>query len=79
MAAKDMNERNERQPLLSGSDGSHQDDYNDRRPSVVFDPEGDPDDPYEWPKRFRWSIVLLLSFMATTVYVESTCAASKSY
>ena len=36
---------------------------------VDFDPKGDPDNPLTWPAPYKWSIVLLLAFMAFTVYV----------
>ena len=39
---------------------------------VDFDPNGDPDNPMEWPKAYRWGIVVLLAFMAFTVYVSSS-------
>jgi hypothetical protein len=34
---------------------------------VDFDPNGDPENPMEWPTAFKWSIVALLAFMAFTV------------
>jgi hypothetical protein len=36
---------------------------------VDFDPNGDPENPQDWPKAYKWSIVALLAFMAFTVYV----------
>ena len=35
--------------------------------SVDFDPDGDAENPLEWPKTFRWTVVALLAFMAFTV------------
>lgn len=35
---------------------------------VDFDPNGDPDNPLEWPSAFKWGIVALLAFTAFTVY-----------
>lgn len=32
-----------------------------------FDPEGDDENPREWPTAFKWAIVLLLACMAFTV------------
>lgn len=34
---------------------------------VEFDPNGDPENPLEWRKPYKWLIVLLLAFMAFTV------------
>ena len=34
-----------------------------------FDPNGDPENPREWPETFKWSITLLLAVLAFTVYV----------
>ena len=36
---------------------------------VDFDPSGDPENPRDWPKAYKWGIVALLAFMAFTVYV----------
>lgn len=36
---------------------------------VDFDPNGDAENPIEWPKAYKWGIVSLLAFMAFTVYV----------
>lgn len=37
-------------------------------PAVLdFDPNGDDDNPREWPTAFKWSITLLLACMAFTV------------
>lgn len=37
---------------------------------VDFDPNGDPENPMEWPQAYKWGIVALLAFMAFTVYVS---------
>lgn len=37
--------------------------------SIDFDPNGDSEDPRQWPRAFKWAMVLLLAFMAFTVYV----------
>lgn len=37
---------------------------------VGFDPRGDPDNPLEWPARFKWVIVGMLTMMSFTVYVD---------
>ncbi|GAB1320946.1 MFS multidrug transporter [Madurella fahalii] len=34
---------------------------------VDFDPQGDPENPLEWPTPFKWSVVGMLAFMAFTV------------
>ncbi|TAQ84242.1 hypothetical protein B7494_g7443 [Chlorociboria aeruginascens] len=34
---------------------------------ITFDPDGDPDNPVEWPNSYRWGVILLLAFMAFTV------------
>lgn len=36
--------------------------------SLDFHPNGDSDNPREWPTAYKWSIVLLLACMAFTVY-----------
>lgn len=33
-----------------------------------FDPNGDPENPREWPTAFKWTIVGLLALTAFTVY-----------
>ncbi|KIW04493.1 uncharacterized protein PV09_04250 [Verruconis gallopava] len=38
----------------------------DRVASVKFDPNGDPDCPYDWPKAYKYGVVALLSFMSFT-------------
>jgi hypothetical protein len=43
-----------------------------RRPSVInpkveFDPDGDPENPLDWPKAYKMGIVALLAMMAFTV------------
>ena len=37
---------------------------------VDFNPDGDAENPMEWPQAYKWGIVALLSFMAFTVYVS---------
>lgn len=34
---------------------------------VDFDPNGDPENPLEWPKAYKRGVVALLAFMAFTV------------
>ncbi|KAI1453459.1 major facilitator superfamily transporter [Annulohypoxylon moriforme] len=34
---------------------------------VDFDPDGDAENPMEWPQAYKWGIVALLAFMAFTV------------
>ncbi|KAK7743452.1 hypothetical protein SLS53_003986 [Cytospora paraplurivora] len=46
------------------------DDQLDRVPNkdvVGFDPNGDTENPMDWPKAYKWGIVALLAFMAFTV------------
>ncbi len=63
----------ETQPLLQGgrlTDSERDRGSGDARKDFVivnFDPNGDTDNPQEWPKAFRWGIVGLLAFMAFTV------------
>ena len=58
----------ERQPLLRDGDADSEQNGNDVKHGVVrFDPNGDPLNPQDWPKAYRWGIVLLLAFMAFTV------------
>jgi hypothetical protein len=38
------------------------------RPRVDFDPDGDPDNPLEWTRRYKLEVVSLLVIMAFTVY-----------
>jgi hypothetical protein len=34
---------------------------------IDFDPNGDPDNPRDWAKLYKWGIVALLAFQAFTV------------
>jgi hypothetical protein len=34
---------------------------------VDFDPNGDPDNPLDWPKAYKMGVVSLLALMAFTV------------
>ena len=34
---------------------------------LEFDPNGDKDDPRQWPAPFKWAMVILLAGMAFTV------------
>lgn len=49
------------------------------RKFVDFDPNGDAENPLEWPEAFKWGIVLLLALMAFTVYVSTTMINNKDY
>ena len=40
---------------------------------VDFHPDGDSENPRDWPKLYKWSIVALLAFMSFTV--TFTCIA----
>lgn len=61
-----MEERQERQPLLDP--GDRQDDYSQRRQSIVSFHEHDSGNPLEWSKRYRWFSVGLLCMFAAVVY-----------
>jgi hypothetical protein len=62
----------ETQPLLSStstlnnhvSDPDHDAVYDK---VVDFNPEGDPDNPMEWPQPYKRGVIMLLAFMAFTV------------
>lgn len=43
-----------------------------RKDIVDFNVDGDTENPLEWPAVYKWGIVLLLSFLAFTVYVISS-------
>ena len=55
----------ETEPLLG-----HVIEYQNRttdKPVVDFDPNGDPENPLEWPRAYKLGVVFLLAFMAFTV------------
>ncbi|KAG0652167.1 MFS transporter prlG [Hyphodiscus hymeniophilus] len=56
---------NETQPLLGHTIESEA--VVTEEPLVDFDPNGDPDNPLDWPKAYKLGVVLLLAFMAFTV------------
>jgi hypothetical protein len=37
---------------------------------VDFDPNGDAENPLEWPTPFKWAVVSMLAVMAFTVYIS---------
>jgi hypothetical protein len=51
----------ETQPLLRGVEDLRGKDI------VDFDPSGDPENPRDWPKAYKWGLVALLAFLAFTV------------
>ena len=55
----------ESQPLLRQITEPRQPTIND--PRVEFDPNGDPDNPLDWPKAYKMGVVSLLALMAFTV------------
>jgi hypothetical protein len=58
----------ERQPLLGNTIAQTQEiEHNQHDHLVEFDPNGDPENPLEWPVAFKWGIVALLALMAFTV------------
>jgi hypothetical protein len=44
-------------------------DQNTDKNLVGFDPEGDADNPVDWPAAYKWGIVALLALTSFTVYV----------
>lgn len=59
----------ERQPLLHDDSTARQ--YDDATKDVIdFHPNGDADDPLQWPVAYKWSVVALLAVMAFTVLVK---------
>jgi hypothetical protein len=35
--------------------------------TIDFNPDGDPDNPLDWPQSYKRGVILLLAFMAFTV------------
>ena len=54
----------ESQPLLGDLDEPQ---YHTANPLVDFDPNGDPDNPIEWPKGYKMGVVCLLALLSGTV------------
>ena len=55
-------------PLLRDENLEEPVKHNGDDPTIVdFDPNGDPDNPRDWPTAYKWGIVALLAFMAFTV------------
>ncbi|KAI0162269.1 MFS transporter [Xylariaceae sp. FL1272] len=59
----------ETQPLLPDSDRNRviEEDANTDPNIVTFNPEGDEENPLEWPSAYKWAVVGLLAFMAFNV------------
>ncbi|KIX99028.1 uncharacterized protein Z520_05489 [Fonsecaea multimorphosa CBS 102226] len=59
----------ETQPLLRSTIQAQQGPDKAAHPTdiVDFDPNGDPENPRDWPTAYKWGIVALLAFMAFTV------------
>jgi hypothetical protein len=55
----------ETQPLLGHVDQSQLRTAN--QSPIDFDPNGDPDNPMDWPHAYKLGVVSLLAFMAFTV------------
>lgn len=53
--------------LLVERDGPLSTTVTARDDIVEFDPNGDPDNPMDWPRAYKWSIVALLAFTSFTV------------
>jgi len=63
-----MEDRNERQPLLSSrSDQQRSHPQSNGKGHLVEFEKDDIENPLEWTKKYRWIIVFFLSLMATTV------------
>ena len=60
----------ETEPLLGTGIGQTETLAREPNAVVDFDPNGDLENPLDWPKAFKWGIVALLAFMAFTVYVH---------
>jgi hypothetical protein len=60
----------ETQPLLPEVTTDQQPKHHDKN-VVDFDPDGDSENPQDWPQAYKWGIVALLAFMAFTVCVPS--------
>jgi hypothetical protein len=54
-------------PLQDGADIAP-----DETTIVDFDPNGDPENPLDWPAPFKWAVVSMLALMAFNVYVHTT-------
>ncbi|KAI6856469.1 hypothetical protein KC338_g4503 [Hortaea werneckii] len=58
----------EEQPLLRPDRAPQSISYHaSQDPDADFDPDGDQDDPLQWPMTYRWGLVSLLALMAFTV------------
>ena len=54
----------ESQPLLGQINEAHP---TNRNLLADFDPNGDPDNPMEWPKAYKTGVVFLLALLSFTV------------
>jgi hypothetical protein len=55
-------------PLLSSPpDTPRDEEQDDAGKALDFDPKGDPENPLEWRKSYRYGIVCLQAFWAFTV------------
>jgi hypothetical protein len=62
----------ETQPLLPTNYDAAQELQPDGISDLVeFDIKGDPDDPLNWPERYRWGFVFMLACMSFTVWVTT--------
>lgn len=57
----------EEEPLLGHHSGDNGDSTQETEVILGFDPDGDVDNPRQWPVAYKWAIVLLLACMAFTV------------
>lgn len=61
----------ETSPLLQNERRNSRDCDASSKNIVVFDPNGDSDNPLDWPDSYKWSVVALLALTAFTVYVAN--------
>lgn len=57
----------EEQPLLGATIGDEEPEESKQTGVILDFEDGDPENPREWPKAFKWAIVLILACMAFTV------------
>jgi hypothetical protein len=62
----------EHEPLLPSSNDAPE--LPEIYKAVEFDPNGDPENPLDWSNSYKWGVILLLAFMAFTVYAFSSAS-----
>lgn len=62
---------NEGHQVYTAPSSVQRDGTGDAETTIVdFDPNGDAENPLEWPAPFKWAVVSMLAMMAFTVYVS---------